>query len=82
MDDQSPSPARIINAVKARDNFGQMLDEVYYKGDQFIIERAGRPMAAVVPLSVLEEWQKHSGPAKAEHDTNKGNKRQPKKRRS
>jgi aromatic ring hydroxylase len=33
--------------------------EVYYKGDQFVIERAGKPMAAVVPLWQLEEWQKH-----------------------
>jgi antitoxin (DNA-binding transcriptional repressor) of toxin-antitoxin stability system len=39
-----------VNALKARQNFGQMLEEVYYKGDQFIIERAGKSMAAVVPL--------------------------------
>jgi hypothetical protein len=46
---------------------GQMLEEVFYKGDQFVIERAGRPMAAVVPVWQLaavvpvwqlEEWQK------------------------
>jgi len=32
-------------------------------------------MAALVPLSQLKEWQKHSGPAKTKHDTRKGNKR-------
>jgi prevent-host-death family protein len=47
-----------VNALKARQNFGQMLEEVYYKGDQFVIERAGKPMAAVVPLWQLEAWQK------------------------
>jgi prevent-host-death family protein len=47
-----------VNALKARQNFGQMLEEVYYKGDQFVIERAGKPMAAVVPLWQLEEWHK------------------------
>jgi hypothetical protein len=47
MDIQPHSPAKIINAGKARVNFGQMLDEVFYKGDHFIIERDGRPMAAV-----------------------------------
>ena len=46
-----------VNALKARQNFGQMLEEVYYKGDQFVIERAGKPMAAVVPLWQLEAWQ-------------------------
>ncbi len=47
-----------VNALKARKNLGQLLEEVYYKGDQYVIERAGRPMAAVVPIWQLEEWQK------------------------
>ncbi len=44
-----------VNALKARQNIGQLVEEVYYKGDQFIIERAGKPMAAVVPLWQLED---------------------------
>src|SRR3989338_7234129 len=47
-----------VNALKARKNLGQLLEEVFYKGDQYVIERAGRPMAAVVPVWQLEEWQK------------------------
>ncbi len=47
-----------INALKARKNLGQLLEEVYYKGDQYVIERAGRPMAAVVPVWQLEDRQK------------------------
>ncbi len=49
---------KTVNALKARKNLGQLLEEVYYKGDQFVIEQAGRPMAAVVPVWQLEEWQK------------------------
>jgi len=49
---------RKVNALKARQNLGQLLEEVYYKGDQFVIERAGRPMAAVVPVWQLEERRK------------------------
>jgi hypothetical protein len=30
-----------VNALKARKNLGQLLEEVYYKGDQYVIERAG-----------------------------------------
>jgi prevent-host-death family protein len=48
---------RKINALKVRQNLGQLLEEVYYKGDQYVIERAGRPMAAVVPVWQLKEWQ-------------------------
>ena len=44
-----------VNALRARKNLGQLLEEVYYKGDQYVIERAGRPMAAVVPVWQLEE---------------------------
>jgi prevent-host-death family protein len=47
-----------VNALKARQHLGQFLEEVYYKGDRYIIERAGKPMAAVVPVWQLEEWQK------------------------
>jgi antitoxin (DNA-binding transcriptional repressor) of toxin-antitoxin stability system len=80
MDIQPHLPAKTINAGKARVNFGQMLDEVFYKGDHFIIERDGRPMAAVIPLSQLEALQKISNPVKTDPDTMKERKRQSKKR--
>src|SRR5215510_14411622 len=54
---RSRSMVKKVNALKARQNLGQLLEEVYYKGDQYVIERAGKPMAAVVPLWQLEEWQ-------------------------
>lgn len=50
---------KTVNALKARQHLGQLLEEVYYRGDQYIIERAGKPMAAIVPLAYLEERQKH-----------------------
>ena len=48
-----------VNALKARQNLGQLLEEVYYRGDHYIIERAGKPMAAVVTVWQFEEWQQH-----------------------
>jgi prevent-host-death family protein len=48
-----------VNALKARRQLGQLLEEVYYRGDHYIIERAGKPMAAVVPVWQFEEWQQH-----------------------
>jgi prevent-host-death family protein len=58
MDEQSPPSTKKITAMQARHAFGQLLNEVYYKGDLFIIERDGKPMAAVIPLSQLEALQK------------------------
>ena len=47
-----------INALDARKRLGTLLEEVYYKGDQYVIERAGKAMAAVVPIGQLEEQRK------------------------
>lgn len=58
LNERSMSVTKRINALKARKNLGQLLEEVYYKGDQYVIERAGRPMAAVVPVWQLEDRQK------------------------
>ena len=48
---------KTISAMKARRNFGQLLEEVFYKGDQFIVERAGKPMAVVVPINQYIQWK-------------------------
>ena len=50
---------KTLTAIKARQNLGEVLEEVYYNGDQFIIERAGKPMAAVVPLWQVQARKKH-----------------------
>jgi len=50
---------KTLTAIKARQNLGEVLEEVYYNGDQFIIERAGKPMAAVVPLWQVQAHTKH-----------------------
>ena len=82
MDNQPRSPAKTINAGKARVNFGRMLDEVFYWGEQFVIERDGRPMAAVIPLSQFEELQKIQNQPKLRPDTIKANKRLSKEKRT
>ena len=48
---------KTVNALRARKNLGELLEEVYYRGEEFVIERAGKPMAAVVPLSRLRGWK-------------------------
>ena len=63
MDAQSRSSVNKINAMKVRQSLGEILNEVYYRGDTFIVERDGKPLAALVPLSQLEALQKISGQA-------------------
>ena len=49
---------KTISAMRARASLGRMLEEVYYRGDQFIIERAGKAMAALVPIEQFEKLRK------------------------
>ena len=47
-----------VSAMQARQQFGEILNRVDLVHDQFIIERNGRPLAAIVPISSLEDIQK------------------------
>jgi prevent-host-death family protein len=47
-----------VTAMKVRDNLGRLLDEVYYRGDEVVIERAGRAMAVLVPVGRYEQYQR------------------------
>ncbi len=48
---------RKINALKARKTLSTLLEGAFYKGEQYVIEQAGRPMAALVPMAQLKAWQ-------------------------
>ncbi len=45
---------RSVSALDVRKHFGQLLDEAA-AGERLIIERAGQPVAALVPLSDVPE---------------------------
>jgi prevent-host-death family protein len=47
-----------IPAFAARRRFGQLLHEVEVKGDRYVVERHGEPVAALVPMAVYEQWQR------------------------
>jgi prevent-host-death family protein len=44
---------KTVSALEVRKRFGQLLDEAA-AGERIVIERAGEPRAALVPLSDLE----------------------------
>ena len=47
-----------ISALKARQNLGQVMNEVALKGDDYIIERAGKPLVAVIPIEKYQSLQR------------------------
>lgn len=49
---------RIISTLEARRQLGDILNRVALRRDQYIIERRGRALAAVVPVERLEQMQR------------------------
>ena len=50
-----------ISAIKVRQNLGQVMNEVALKEDEYIVERAGKPIVAIISI---ERYQR----IKKEHD--------------
>ena len=46
-----------LSALKARQNLGQVMNEVSLKGDDYIIERAGKPLVAIVSMEKYQILQ-------------------------
>lgn len=49
---------RRISAVEARKRLGEILESVFYRGDEVVIERAGKPMAVVIPAERYEAMER------------------------
>lgn len=48
---------KTVNALKARQNFGELLNEVFYGKEVITIERAGKPMAIIMHPEEYQKWQ-------------------------
>jgi prevent-host-death family protein len=48
---------KTIGAFEVRRKFGELLDEVT-RGDKVVVERHGKPVAAVVPIELYEQWKR------------------------
>jgi prevent-host-death family protein len=47
---------RTVSALDARRRLGELLESVYHRGDEVIIERAGKPMAVVPARPATRPW--------------------------
>lgn len=46
-----------ISTIEMRQRLGDLLNRVALRHDQFVIERKGKPLAAIVPIERLEQMQ-------------------------
>jgi prevent-host-death family protein len=49
---------KTISAIKARQNLGQVMNEVALKDDAYIVERAGKPLVAIIPIQQYQSMKK------------------------
>jgi prevent-host-death family protein len=52
------SMEKTIGAFEARRSLGKLIEEAFYRKDAFIIERSGKPMAALVSVEDYQAWQR------------------------
>ena len=48
---------RQLGITEAREKMAEIVEQVQYQGNSFIINRHGKPAAAVVPVAVYENWK-------------------------
>jgi prevent-host-death family protein len=41
---------KTVSAIKVRQNLGLVMNEVSLKSDDYIVERAGKPLVAIIPI--------------------------------
>jgi len=49
---------KIVNTNNVRDRLGEILDEAHYQGNEFVIQRRGKPLAAIIPFEAYEQMQR------------------------
>jgi prevent-host-death family protein len=47
-----------VPALKARQNLGQVMNEVALRGDEYIVERAGKPLVAIISMDKYKMLEK------------------------
>lgn len=46
-----------ITTIQVRERLGDILDRVALRHDRFVVERKGRPLAAIVPVEELDRMR-------------------------
>jgi hypothetical protein len=48
---------KTVSAYALRRGLGQMVQDILTRGDKFVVERHGTPVAAMVPIEFYEQWK-------------------------
>lgn len=49
---------KVVTALKARQTFGTIMNAVSFGNDQYVVERKGVPMVAIIPIKKFKQMDK------------------------
>lgn len=49
---------KTLDTNSVRDRLGEILDEAHYHGIEFVIQRRGKPLAAIIPYEAYEQFER------------------------
>lgn len=49
---------KTVTALNARKNLGTIMNAVSLKNDQYIVERKGKPLVAIIPIKKLKQMDR------------------------
>ncbi|MGD0237155.1 MAG: type II toxin-antitoxin system Phd/YefM family antitoxin [Syntrophorhabdales bacterium] len=50
--------AKELNALAVRGKLGEILEKVFYNGEEYVIKRGNKPMAALIPVEAFEAFKR------------------------
>lgn len=66
---------KTLDTNSVRDRLGEILDEAHYQGSEFVIQRRGKPLAAIIPYARYEQLERQRKDAfRVFHETWEANK--------
>lgn len=51
-------PRKLVDTKTVRDRLGDLLDQARYRGDEFIIQRRGKPLGVLISYDEFERFQR------------------------
>ena len=49
---------KTVSSYEVRRQFGKIVQDVLVNQDRYIVERHGQPVAAIVPIELLNQWKR------------------------
>lgn len=49
---------KVLDTSAVRDHLGEILDEAHYQGNEFVIQRRGKSLAAIIPYFRYEQMER------------------------